>query len=890
MIKKCLHIILLLSVLPVYATHNRAGEITFRLISGLTYEVTVTTYTDVSEPMNADRPSLEILWGDNTPLDSISRTSETILVLGSIKENRYIGQHTYPGPSSIPYNISVEDPNRNAGSVNVPNSVNVPFYIETELFINPFLGVNNSPVLLNPPIDNACSGSIFIHNPGAVDADGDSLSYSLQPSLGENGELIGGYQTPQATNSISIDELTGDLIWDSPIFQGEYNIAILIEEFRNGIKIGSVLRDMQITVVAGCPPPPVITGTIDTCVLVGENLRLEYEATGSSPITLTSTGLPYSLVPSAVFQQTTVPATITSANFIWQGACANVRRSPYTVSVKGVGSDQFNLADFHTTSILVIGPKPENLVTISGPNSVSLSWDRTICDQVLRYKIFRRLGRSGFVPDRCQTGLPASEGFELIATTSSVDDTSFIDNNNGSGLISGEEYCYRIVACYPDGAESIVSDESCVQLRRDVPIITKVSVDETSSTTGVMSTEWSRPTEFNAIQFQGPYRYLIYRGETPSNLTLIDSTATINDTTYIDSIALNTLNQEYFYRIDLYNLTGGSRDLIGRSTVASSVFLTLTPSDNQITLSWNEDVPWTNTEYIIFKQNPTTLIFDSIATTSNNSYVDTGLVNLVTQCYKIMSIGAYSSPGLINPILNDSQEACDQPEDNVFPCPPFLCVEVNCSQDQNRLEWTNQNTGCADDVLAFNIYRKTTLSADFEWVANIPNNGNATFSYLDDNLSSVIACYAITSLDSVGNESVLSDSVCINNPNGICGENIGCILNQEELVSSESCFIYRLPNVFTPGNDGFNDLFIPFPYRFVESIDLEVFNRWGGLVFKTNDPDILWNGENRITNQPSSDGTYFYTCTVNERCLEGLQSRVLNGFITLINTKKTTNP
>ena len=69
------------------------------------------------------------------------------------------------GPS--PYIISVEDPNRNENIINIPNSVNIVFYLETKLYINPFQGINNSPVLLNPPIDNACVNQIYIHNPGA---------------------------------------------------------------------------------------------------------------------------------------------------------------------------------------------------------------------------------------------------------------------------------------------------------------------------------------------------------------------------------------------------------------------------------------------------------------------------------------------------------------------------------------------------------------------------------------------------------------------------------------------------------------------------------------------------------------------------------------------------
>ena len=97
--------------------------------------------------------------------------------------------------------------------------------------------------------------------------------------------------------------------------------------------------------------------------------------------------------------------------------------------------------------------------------------------------------------------------------------------------------------------------------------------------------------------------------------------------------------------------------------------------------------------------------------------------------------------------------------------------------------------------------------------------------------------------------------------------------------------MYRLPNIFTPGSDGLNDLFMPFPYRFVEEIALQVYNRWGKLIFETSNPDILWDGINQDTKIESADGTYYYVCTINEKCLDGSKARVVKGFVTLIRNK-----
>ncbi len=46
------------------ATHNRAGEITYVQLSDLTYEITITTFTYTLS--FADRPTLNVEWGDNT--------------------------------------------------------------------------------------------------------------------------------------------------------------------------------------------------------------------------------------------------------------------------------------------------------------------------------------------------------------------------------------------------------------------------------------------------------------------------------------------------------------------------------------------------------------------------------------------------------------------------------------------------------------------------------------------------------------------------------------------------------------------------------------------------------------------------------------------------------
>ena len=68
--------------------------------------------------------------------------------------------HTFPGPGT--YVIFMEDPNRNDGVRNIPNSVNTMFSITTIIRIDPFVGSNSTPILFNPPVDKAAIGKVFI--------------------------------------------------------------------------------------------------------------------------------------------------------------------------------------------------------------------------------------------------------------------------------------------------------------------------------------------------------------------------------------------------------------------------------------------------------------------------------------------------------------------------------------------------------------------------------------------------------------------------------------------------------------------------------------------------------------------------------------------------------
>ncbi|MEI6695476.1 MAG: gliding motility-associated C-terminal domain-containing protein [Bacteroidota bacterium] len=853
-------ILLFSFILSAFATHERAAEITYRRISNssLQYEIKLVTYTYTPSP--ADRPQLEILWGDGSS-DQVQRTLKAFLP-GDITRNEYVTTHTYPGDGS--YRISMEDPNRNNGVINIPNSVNVPIFVETMLIISPFINPkNNSPQLLNPPLDMGCVGYLFVHNPGAYDPDGDSLSYKLVKCRGAQGLEIPGYSFPQASTSFSINPVTGDLIWQNPMMQGEFNVAILIEEWRNGVRIGYITRDMQIIIAACSNHPPVIDPLPDTCVEAGDTLVFNVHASDpdGNTITLSAVGSPLILIYSPAIFPTTVAAPVVNSLFYWETKCEHIRKQAYQVSFKAVDNGSpVMLSAYQNRFIRVVGPAPKNFTVIATGNAMTLMWNKSFCTNAVGYKIYRRNGYFGYFHGYCETGVPAYTGYSLLAVKTNINDTSYLDNNNGSGLLHGIDYCYIVIAYYPDGAESYASLEACAALKRDVPIITNITITQTDAINGADTVAWSKPTELDIIQLPGPYKYLIYRSAdfNGSNFTLIDSLADINDTIYSNT-GINTQGFPYSYRIDFYNDQIGNRIKIGATHVASSVFLSLTPGDRKMKLSWNFNVPWANTYYIIYKKNVLTSAFDSIGIATSTQYTDKNLINGTNYCYYVKSVGNYSISSIISPIINLSQEACGIPVDLEPPCPPQLTVRPDCRIPANTLNWIT-NDSCAYDLLKYYIWYTPTLNGSLYKLQTIYNP--AIKQFIHTNIVTVAGCYAINAVDSNNNIGILSNLVCID---------------------IDSCAFYHLPNVFTPNGDGINDVFRPYlPYQGVEKIGLTIFNRWGSMVFETSNPDINWNGKEQKTNNDCSEGVYFYVCDVYELRLKGINVHQLHGSITIL--------
>ena len=897
----------------LYATHNRAGEIFVEQVDcGNTFALraVIRTWTKASST-GADRDSLTLCWGDGF-CEKIGRSNGNgngVPLGNDIKFNTYESSHVYAGRGT--YTVSMGDPNRNAGieNVNFPNSEQVPFFISTTYtFQNPlFEGCNTTPILLNPPIDDGCIGQPFTHNPGAFDIDGDSLSYRLVTPLQDDGIEVPNYRFPNTVSGnegsgISLNPTSGQFVWDSPQKAGEYNIAMIIISWRNGVAIDTVLRDIQFTIRdCGDNQQPQIETIDEICVVAGT--FVEFDVTATDPdmldqLRLTAAGGPFFVDVSpaqdeAIWTDQSFNPQPVTKTFRWQTTCEHISDQPYSVVFTATDNffDTTGLSNSKTVFIKVVGPAPEDVQAEPDQDVIDLSWASPYaCEDAadnyfFGFSVWRREASNSFPVNTCTPGL-AGRGYTLIAPrVLTLDDGRYryVDDD----VERGRTYCYRILAQFarftnttsPEPynlVESLPSDEVCVQLSRDIPLITNVSVRETDVADGEIFVRWTKPVigDLDTLLNPPPYRYQLLRAEgitstgfapVPGATFVSNSFSAANDTTFVDT-GLNTVDNAYTYILEFY--TGSdTNEPLGVTTNVSSVYLNVGSTDETNNLSWDFDVPWDNFEFLVYRQNSAGG-FDSLALVSESAYADEDLVNGREYCYYIEARGSYGVDNVMSPLFNRSQRACGAPLDTIPPCPPVLRVQNICAgasscveeELENTLSWTNPIETCAetDDVVGYRLYYAAVEGAPFALIEEFDSPFDTLTIHRPEN--GLAGCYAVTAIDTFFNESPRSNVVCVDN-----------------------CPIYELPNTFTPNGDGRNDLFVPYPYCFIERVEFEVFNRWGERVFRSESADLDWDGTNE-SGQALAAGTYYYVCKVFEQRVTGVVEREepLSGWIQLI--------
>ncbi len=270
------------------ASHLLGGSMTAEHLGGDTYRITATMYRDCRLPnqgggnpaaINADNPmfiSIFDMAGNFIEFDSISSFNSTIIPAYSIEgcginsETECINKIEFtfnkllPNNSSGGYQIVSQ---RCCWAANFSNFANPGSSGQSLICDINTQELNNSAVFKKEPNFVQCINIRDEFDLSATDADGDSLSYSFCPVI------TGGNQNtpkpivnnpppyapitylspysgtqPYTHGLFSLDPQTG-ILSSQPTIQGRYLVGVCCDEWRNGVKINTVRRDIAISII-----------------------------------------------------------------------------------------------------------------------------------------------------------------------------------------------------------------------------------------------------------------------------------------------------------------------------------------------------------------------------------------------------------------------------------------------------------------------------------------------------------------------------------------------------------------------------------------------------------------------------------------------------------------
>ncbi|MDN5202959.1 T9SS type A sorting domain-containing protein [Fulvivirgaceae bacterium BMA10] len=334
------------------ATHLKGGAISLRSNPGnnLSYIIILSFINDGSGVAGG---SGTLMLGDGqtmSPESDADSSSTRVLYNGDILL-QYFLSHTFSGPGS--YQISYLEQNRNAGILNMTDAVNTSFYIESNITIDPFLGISEVELDSLPSLI-AQSGLIYQGRFSILSKEGDSIVYKIITPRQDTEREVSDYRQPnhisfQGSNeagtdapSLNIELVNGNILWNSPGLIGSYTIALKAEKWRKANNdwffIGDIVLDFQVDVAdPGNDPPQIFTDQAYE-VVAGEELQVPINVVDSQNdgVTLNLSGEIFELQDSpatltqnpVVSQQTPLLVTLD-----WQTISLHIRDEPYTFKI-----------------------------------------------------------------------------------------------------------------------------------------------------------------------------------------------------------------------------------------------------------------------------------------------------------------------------------------------------------------------------------------------------------------------------------------------------------------------------------------------------------------------------------------------------------------------------
>lgn len=366
----------------LHATHAQGFDLSYQCLGGNTYQFTLNFYRDcdgISAPnavnINLSSVSCSSDFNINLGLSGVATevsplcaaqlaqstcaTPACVVCLPGVEQ--YVYQGTFTFTQNCPdWVVSFEECCRNNSITNLNGPGGRSLFVSAALDNSGGL-CNSSPQFTSTPVPYVCADQQFCYNHGAIDPDGDSLSYSLVnplegPAPGtpipySSPALSANYPLFDTTGSVQFDPQTGSLcIIPTDTTPGQVVVvAVQVLEWRNGVVIGSTTRDIQLVVLQCANNQPdlnprdvvnlnggirVDSNSIEICPGVPLTFDIIADDPNLGDVVTMSTNV-LALIPAATFNTSgTNPVT---GSFSWTPTVADAGFYNFTVTIQDDG-------------------------------------------------------------------------------------------------------------------------------------------------------------------------------------------------------------------------------------------------------------------------------------------------------------------------------------------------------------------------------------------------------------------------------------------------------------------------------------------------------------------------------------------------------------------------
>ncbi len=163
--------------------------------------------------------------------------------------------------------------------------------------------------------------------------------------------------------------------------------------------------------------------------------------------------------------------------------------------------------------------------------------------------------------------------------------------------------------------------------------------------------------------------------------------------------------------------------------------------------------------------------------------------------------------------------------------------------------------GDAVDTAFLDVEVLRIPSSDFTWVPKFPKlKEKVTFSYTGIQTDSYRWYFdgRISDGDTLNFIQKSFDSLGYIRVSLVTANALGCDDSSMHIIYIKGKQDFYVPNAFTPNNDGMNDEFIVDLTEGYSHVSCKIYNRWGNLIFQSNQDYIRWDGTYEGTELPES--------------------------------------